>query len=88
MPRLTWILIVVATTSFLTIACSPEPRPREAASAGPALSACEDPRPQLCTLQYEPVCGHLGGDDHKTYANACAACANAAVSGHWPGACE
>lgn len=88
MPRFTWILIVVAISNFLTTACSPQPPVREAVSAGPDLSACEDPRAQVCTLQYDPVCGHLGGDDHKTYGNACAACADSAVSGHRPGTCE
>lgn len=56
--------------------------------AEPALTACEDPRPQVCTAHYDPVCGRRDDGSDKTYANACAACADSAVTGHRPGACE
>lgn len=88
MPRFRWMLIVVVISGVLTTACVPEPSAGEAASAGPDLTVCEDPRAQVCTLQYDPVCGYLGGDNFKTYSNACAACADGAVSEHRPGACE
>lgn len=88
MSRSRWMLIIVALTYFLITACSPEPASGEAAPAGPGLTACTDPRGQVCTAQYDPVCGYLGGDNYKTYSNACSACSDAAVSGHRPGACE
>ena len=88
MPRFRWMLIVVVISNFLTAACSPESAVGEAAPADPALTACEVPRAQACTAHYDPVCGNLGGDNYKTYANACAACSDPAVSGHRAGACE
>ena len=42
----------------------------------------------ICTLQYAPVCGALIDATHAAYSNACAACSNASVVGHFPGACQ
>jgi hypothetical protein len=49
---------------------------------------CLDPRPQVCTMEYDPVCATLDSDDSKTYANACDACADPAVVAYLPGSCE
>ena len=52
------------------------------------LAMCTDPRPQICTREYMPVCGHVGYDDSwKTYGNACSACGDPAVDGWMAGAC-
>ncbi len=88
MPRFRWMLMVVVLTSFLFTACSPEATNSEGAPAAAALTACSDPRPQICTADYNPVCGSLGGDSYKTFSNGCSACSDAGVSGHRPGACE
>jgi len=54
-----------------------------------SLTPCEDPRPQICTREYMPVCGHKAADDSwQTYGNACEACADSSVEGWRPGACE
>ena len=81
-------LLMVVMSGFAAVACSPAPPAGEAAASGPELSVCEDPRAQICTAHYDPVCGHVGNDKYKTYANACSACSDGAVSGHRPGACE
>ena len=55
------------------------------------LTICTEPRPEICTMDYTPVCGlrkTSGEDEWKTYSNACNACSDAAVVGHRPGACE
>jgi len=48
---------------------------------------CEDPRPQVCTMDYRPVCGSLDDGSTKTYSNGCGACADAAVTSWVDGAC-
>lgn len=88
MPRFRWILTVVVVTSFFITACSPDATNSKGAPVEAELTACTDPRPQICTADYNPVCGSLGGDSHKTFSNGCSACSDAAVSGHRPGACE
>ena len=48
---------------------------------------CEDPRPQVCTMDYRPVCANLSDGTRKTYSNGCGACADAAVVSWSEGEC-
>jgi hypothetical protein len=52
------------------------------------LIPCPEPRSQLCTQEYRPVCATLLDDSFKTYTNACTACTNPSVTGYRNGACE
>lgn len=52
-----------------------------------AVTACEDPRPQVCTMDYRPVCGNLADGSVKTYSNGCGACSDANVSSWIEGEC-
>ena len=49
---------------------------------------CTDPRPEVCTQHYDPVCGERDDGSRQTYSNACAACADTRVGAHRPGDCE
>ena len=60
---------------------------------------CEEPRPEMCTREYRPVCAlrdtgircvtmPCPSTEWKTYGNACSACADADVIGHVAGACN
>ena len=49
---------------------------------------CEDPRPQICTMEYRPVCATLDSGELKTFGSGCSACGDALVQQHRPGACE
>lgn len=60
--------------------------------------ACEDPRPEVCTRDYRPVCGlrdsgircittPCEATEWRTYGNACDACADPAVFGYVDGEC-
>jgi Kazal-type serine protease inhibitor-like protein len=51
------------------------------------MTLCEDPRSQMCTMDYRPVCANLLGDN-KTYSNGCSACSDLQVTGYQDGACE
>ena len=59
-----------------------------ASAADPAETICVEPRPEVCTMDYRPVCARLESGEMRTYSNACGACADAAVIAHLPGACE
>lgn len=51
---------------------------------------CTEPRPEVCTMDYTPVCAlrtGSGTEQWKTYANACTACSDAAVTGYRANAC-
>jgi hypothetical protein len=48
---------------------------------------CTDPRPELCTMNYLPVCGARIDHTSKTYSNGCSACSDAEVVGYIAGKC-
>lgn len=51
-------------------------------------NSCEEPRPKICTLQYEPVCAVMKSGPINTYPSACNACADIAVSAWRSEPCE
>ncbi len=54
------------------------------------LKVCTEPRPEICTMDYTPVCGLQtvsGKEQWKTYSNACSACSDSSVSGYVENAC-
>jgi len=53
----------------------------------PGMATCTEPRPQVCTRDYRPVCGTKRDGTRQTYGNACSACADANVVSHIPGPC-
>ena len=54
----------------------------------PVLTSCPENRPEICTMDYTPVCArHIDGS-FKTYSNGCTACTNPSVEGYVEGACE
>jgi len=60
-------------------------------NSGPGVvidgTACVDPRPQVCTMEYNPVCAVLVAGGSKQYASGCNACADDAVESYVPGEC-
>jgi len=51
------------------------------------LSYCSEPRPQICTMIYRPVCGFDKAGQSKTYASDCTACSDAEVVAYQKGEC-
>ncbi len=85
-------LLLVFAMPFLATACN-----QEAASQEPIIQGvvsqdmdvvCKDPRPEVCTMEYVPVCGILSDKSEKTYASACTACSHEEVSGYRKDACK
>ncbi|MEM1111475.1 MAG: hypothetical protein AAGI11_06165 [Pseudomonadota bacterium] len=61
-------------------ACASQPEP-------PQRTLCEDPRPQVCTMEYNPVCALRTAGGWETYSSPCNACADDRVFSHLPAAC-
>lgn len=54
----------------------------------PGITACPEIRPQVCTMEYMPVCATHKDGMIKTYASGCTACANHEVISHRAGECN
>lgn len=68
------------STALLGACATPEP-------AVAPLIQCTEPRPQVCTMQYAPVCAEQVSGGSRTYSSGCNACADDAVASYLPGAC-
>jgi Kazal-type serine protease inhibitor domain len=51
-------------------------------------TVCIDPRPQVCSMDYRPVCAQLEDTSFKTYSNGCTACSDPRVKSYEEGACR
>ncbi|WP_101758144.1 hypothetical protein [Oceanicoccus sp. KOV_DT_Chl] len=51
------------------------------------LTACTEPRPQVCPMHYVPVCATLNDQQQKTYSNDCSACSDVTVVAYQANAC-
>lgn len=83
------IACVAAALMVVAGCAATEPRPAgepQPADASPLIS-CTDPRPQLCTMEFAPVCAELNRGGQREYASGCNACADAEVTGYRPGPC-
>lgn len=77
-------LISILTLSAISFGCS-------SANVKDDMSECTEPRPEICTMDYTPVCGLQrvsGMEQWKTYSNACTACSDSTVIAYKKDACE
>ena len=49
---------------------------------------CPEVRPEMCTMDYNPVCGNLPDGSFKTYSNGCNACSDLKVVSYFHGECK
>jgi hypothetical protein len=49
---------------------------------------CTEPRPEVCTMDYQPVCASLENGSRKTYSNGCNACSDLAIISYHDGTCD
>lgn len=73
-------MILAAVAVALLAGCETTPIPS-------LVNQCPAERPQVCTMEYAPVCADLAAGGKKQYASGCNACADDAVSGYLPGEC-
>ena len=82
------LTLMIATIGIVALACSSSPDGSDDATNEVPITSCAEPRPQACTMEHIPVCGHLYNGERKTYPNACSACSDPCVSGRRPEPCE
>ncbi|MFC1657558.1 hypothetical protein ACFL2P_03195 [Candidatus Moduliflexota bacterium] len=49
---------------------------------------CPEVRPEMCTMDYNPVCGYLSDGSFHTYSNGCNACSDPKVISYSLGECK
>ena len=81
------ILVVTAACAATLAGCAKSPTRVEQADMRVGFMSCAEPRPEACTMQYDPVCGETMDGRSKTYSNACSACSDRLVIGYAEGAC-
>ena len=82
------IFTVIAFCVASAAGCAKSPTQAEQSDFGGGLKACTEPRPDACTMQYDPVCGEMADGRPKTYSNACSACSDRLVNGYTSNACS
>ncbi len=60
----------------------------ENSKGGEMLTRCPEPRPQICTREYRPVCAQQSDGTIKSYATGCTACTDPDVTAYREGVCE
>lgn len=82
------IFAVTAVCIATGTGCAKSPTEAEQSENRSGYMACTEPRPEACTMQYDPICGEMTDGRSKTYANACSACSDRRVIGYTIGACS
>lgn len=77
-------LILPILVALLLTACGNNTAPQAEPLPG---TTCSEPRPQVCTMEYNPVCATRNAGGTKQYASGCNACADDAVSNYIAGPC-
>jgi hypothetical protein len=57
------------------------------ASLPEGSTACTEPRPLVCTMQFQPTCAVLAGGGRKEFSSPCTACADTAVTAYVASPC-
>ena len=87
MLRMIYILLLAAL-SQLSISCASYSEKNDINEPGATdVILCEEPRPQICTREYNPVCATLQDGSSKTYATGCTSCSDSSVRAYQAGEC-
>jgi hypothetical protein len=92
------LILLLAACSQAPVASESSPPRAQPKDDPPVMVMCTDPRPEMCTQQYDPVCATRDtgircvttpcpSSELKTMGNACTACSDPNVSGWVKGEC-
>jgi hypothetical protein len=99
--------VFMAIVAFVLVACGSSIKPGDIGqpivdSGALKVMACSEPRPEICTQQFDPACGTRNvprpcgkgmicaavmTTAEKTYSNSCTACSHDDVQSYTKGAC-
>lgn len=80
-------VLTLAAVTLGAVACATAP-PAAPEPDVADVSSCTEPRPQVCTMIYAPVCAIHTDGHSETHASACNACADDTATAYRNGACE
>ena len=76
---------ILFITYLLIAACASTQQPH---SEKMGTIECPELRPEMCTMDYNPVCGYLSDGTFKTSSNGCNACTDPEVVSYSEGECK
>jgi hypothetical protein len=82
---------IVLSLLLITVACEStiaQNKNSNDSSKEIAIVTCTEPRPQICTNEYKPVCATLENGKNEIYATGCTACADKFVISYRKDVCE
>lgn len=82
------MLALLIYPCLILMGCSSVTETKNIKTSESKITTCKEPRPQICTLNYLPVCATTKNAKEKTYANGCTACSDKNVVNYREGACE
>ncbi len=96
-PLISGIFIMLLLVSCQDKELTNNPKTKPISPTG-SYHQCNDPRPEICTKEFRPVCAKVDtgvrcittpcpSSENKTYSNACSACSDSKVHGYWKNAC-
>ena len=80
--------IIVIKLMALSLICTGCVSAEKEKSVDLELIICPEERPEMCTMQYDPVCAELSDGSRKSYSTDCTACADKNVVGYKSGECK
>jgi len=83
-------ILLPVSLGLLSVSCTSYSEKNEINNEPGALDLilCEEPRPEICTREYNPVCAALQDGSTKTGSTGCTSCSDPDVKGYKMGVCE
>ena len=85
--RLSAVLLLSGLVGLMVACSSPQSSIEGQGQLPENLVRCPESRPQMCTMQYDPVCAWHADGRRSTQGSACSACGDLSVEAYSPGEC-
>ena len=89
MKKFNILIIILSITLFCTSCSLAEKGQTKKKNINNSIfTKCKNPRPEICTMEYKPVCATKRIGEEKTYSTGCTACSDSKVIKYKQGQCE